>query len=485
MKWRIPLSIRFLVWLALNLVILAVVFGLLLRSEFRFEALIAGAAGERVQKVSDVLSGELGSRPRTEWTATLERFSQTYGVRFALLDDRGQPLAGPLLEIPPEVHERMRVPRGGLGGPGGPRRGGPPGSAEGAVPSRRGGPGAMRGFVRAGSPPSYWVVIPMPLSAMDKGRSEMGRLVIQSPTVSGGGLFFDLTPWWLAGGAVLFLSVLWWTPFIGSITRSLRQMTAATEEIAEGKFDIALNDRRGDELGRLGSAINRMSGRLQGFVTGQKRFLGDIAHELCSPLARMEMALGVMDQQATAAQREYLDDLRDDVRHMSGLVNELLSFSKAGLKAKDLALSRVPLQELVAGVVSREAPEDPRVRQEIPPDACVDAEPELLARAVSNLLRNAIRYAGHAGPVTLRAVIQGESVSLTVSDEGPGVPEEALARLGEPFFRPDQARARESGGTGLGLAIVRTCVDACRGRLTLRNRQPAGFEAEVRLKLSR
>jgi len=111
----------------------------------------------------------------------------------------------------------------------------------------------------------------------------MGRLVIQSPTLSAGGLFFDPGPWWLAGGAVLALSVLWWLPFIGSITRSLGRMTAATEAIAEGRFDAELNERRGDELGRLGGAINTMARRLEGFVTGQKRFLGDIAHELCSP----------------------------------------------------------------------------------------------------------------------------------------------------------------------------------------------------------
>lgn len=484
MKWRIPLSVRFLVWLALNLAILAVVFGLLVRSEFRFESLIAGSAGERVQKVSEVLFGELWSRPRSDWTATLERFSETYGIRFTLLDDHGQPLAGARLEIPPEVLERMRMPRGngGPGGPGGPRRSVPP---EGGAPQRRPGSGGMRGFVRAGIPPSYWVVVPAPLTPPNSGNFEMGRLVIQSPTLSGGGLFFDLTPWWLAGGAVLFLSVLWWVPFIGSITRSLGQMTAATEAIAEGTFEVALNDRRGDELGRLGGAINRMSARLQGFVTGQKRFLGDIAHELCSPLARMEMALGVLDQQASGTQREYLGDLREDVRHMSGLVNELLSFSKAGLKGKDLALTRVSLRELVMRVVSREAPEDSRVQVIMDEELCVDADPELLARALGNLLRNGLRYAGHAGPIIVQAVVQGESVLLTVSDVGPGVPPEALSRLGEPFFRPDLARARESGGTGLGLAIVRTCVDACQGRLSLRNRLPVGFEAEIRLGKSR
>ena len=89
-----------------------------------------------------------------------------------------------------------------------------------------------------------------------------------------------------------------------------------------------------------------MSARLREFFTGQKRFLGDIAHELCSPLARMEMALGILDQRADEKQRAYVADVREEVRHMSGLVNELLSFSKAGVRGRNVELSAVPLAEL-------------------------------------------------------------------------------------------------------------------------------------------
>ena len=76
---------------------------------------------------------------------------------------------------------------------------------------------------------------------------------------------------------------------------------------------------------------------------------------------------------------------------------------------------------------------------------------------------------------------EGATVVLSVSDEGPGVPPESLARLGEPFYRPEAARTRESGGVGLGLAIVKSCADACRARLVLRNREPSGFLAELHL----
>jgi two-component system sensor histidine kinase CpxA len=279
----------------------------------------------------------------------------------------------------------------------------------------------------------------------------------------------------------LVFSVLWWLPFVGSITKSIRLVTTATEQVAEGKFTVAVNDQRGDELGRLGAAVKRMAGRLEGFVTGQKRFLGDIAHELCTPLARMEMALGVLEQRADARQREYVNDVRDEVRHMSNLVNELLSFSKASLKAKELPLVAVSLRELADKVIAREAAASDAIEVSVPDELQAKAEPELLARAVGNLIRNALRYAGHAGPIRLTASARGAEVIVSVTDEGPGVPPESITRLSEPFYRPDAARTREQGGVGLGLAIVKSCVEACQGKLTFRNREPKGFEAEIRL----
>jgi len=341
-----------------------------------------------------------------------------------------------------------------------------------------------RFFTHTFSPDAYWMLIFAVLPQPDSPRPLFGRLVIQSPTLAAGGLFFDFTPWWIGGGAVLVLSLLWWLPFVGSITRALGQMTAATERIAEGRFDVSLNARRGDELGRLGGAINQMAGRLEGFVHGQKRFLGDISHELCTPLARMEMALGVLEQRADDRQLDYVTDVRDEVRHMSGLVNELLSFSKAGLRGKDLPLSPVELLPLIDRVIEREAAPGDTIRVSVPDGLVAMADAELLARALGNLLRNAIRYAGHAGPISISAIQQGDEVLITVSDEGPGVPPESLAVLCEPFYRPDAARTREQGGVGLGLAIVKSCVEACHGKLSLQNRQPSGFEAQIRLSRS-
>ena len=105
------------------------------------------------------------------------------------------------------------------------------------------------------------------------------------------------------GFACVLVSVLFWLPLVRGITHSISQITRATEQIAAGRFDARVATGRRDELGRLGEAINQMATRLSGFVTGQRRFMGDIAHELCSPIARIQMALGILEHRADEKQK--------------------------------------------------------------------------------------------------------------------------------------------------------------------------------------
>ena len=115
-------------------------------------------------------------------------------------------------------------------------------------------------------------------------------------------------------------------------------------------------------------------------------------------------------------------------------------------------------------------------------DLRVEAEPDLLTRALSNLLRNAIRYAGKAGPIAITAVPRDKRVALTVEDCGPGIPEAELQRVFDPFYRLDASRDRQTGGVGLGLAIVKTCVEACRGTVVATNRLPTGLQVTITLR---
>ncbi len=452
MNLRFPLTAKILLWFFLNLTLLAVGVYVFFHTQIRLglNSLMMGRAGDRIQAVSEIITTELNNASgRSSWDDILKRFSNSYRVRFYLFHQDGHQLAGEPVELPRKVANvvaERRPPRG-----------------EERYP---------KFMERMSNPVRYWVGVRVPVLDGSKTRTLPVTLLAVSDSISGSGLFLDFRPWIMVALGALVFSVLFWLPLVRGITRSVAQMTNATEQVAEGHFHVRVNETRRDELGRLGAAINRMSGRLAGFVTGQKRFLGDVAHELCSPIARIQVALGILEQRAD------VEDIREEIQQMSQLVNELLSFSKAGLREKEIVLQPVRLADLVRSVVAREGSE--RVRLEIAEDLTAAAEPGLLSRALANLVRNALRYGGES-PIVIRAEPQNGHIILTVADSGPGVPEENLQQIFDPFFRVETSRSRETGGVGLGLAIVKTCVEACQGTVTARNCQPTGLQVEIRL----
>jgi two-component system sensor histidine kinase CpxA len=540
MKLRFPLYAKLLLLLVLNLALLGGVIIYFAQGQLRFslDSLLAGRAGERVQAVAEVIAQELTDSPRSEWEEALLRFSVAYNLEFHVFRNDGSPALEPSVPLPPEVMQRLRdnpgVPQ--FPRPPGwmPLEGGPPGDGvvrplaegpaeplrfregrrpegkrpEGARPEgerpgppdgmnrlrpdqpligrlgRFGGPRAPfpKFMLRTENPRRYWVLVRMPMLERDRQRATPMSLIIESPTLGGNGLLFDFKPWLYAGATAAALSLLLWFPFARGIARSISRMRQTTAQIAEGQLEARVVSRRHDELGALAGAINGMAARLEGFVGGQKRFLGDTAHELCAPIARIQMALGILEQRADPSQKAYVEDLREEVQHMSNLVNELLSFSKASLRQREIQLEPVELAAIAQRVIDREAGDGLSVRAEIPAGLKAMAEPELLARALANLVRNALRYAGNAGPITMNAAAQDEQVTLSVADSGPGVPEETLQRIFDPFFRVEASRSRDTGGVGLGLAIVKTCVEACQGKVTAHNRKPAGLRVDITLR---
>ncbi|MEW6363801.1 MAG: HAMP domain-containing sensor histidine kinase [Acidobacteriota bacterium] len=270
------------------------------------------------------------------------------------------------------------------------------------------------------------------------------------------------------------------------MTHPLTQMTVATEEIARGKFDIRLDVNRSDEIGRLGRAITDMSTRLDRLIRSQKRLLSDVAHELGSPIARIQIGLGILQNTLDGAHQSKVQDVIDDVEHMSELVQELLAFSRAEVASADrVHLEPLSLEEVATAVVGREGESGVDIRMNLEPGVRVVADRELLDRALANLVRNSIRYAGRSGPVEISAKREGSNVIITIRDHGPGVPADSLEKLFEPFYRPEPARRRCTGGTGLGLAIVKTCITTCRGTVTAANLEPAGFAASIVLPSAR
>lgn len=488
-KITFPLPLKISLWLLLNLALLATGALLFFGSRGGLDAVVRGPVGNRAQEIGRLAVAEVVAVNDTEAAAgVLARFGRSYGAEFFAVRATLPGATDPREAFPAEVTARViegrgnppgsgpagRGPRGGRGGP--PQDGAPPlpGGPQFDGPPRLIDDARGRFLLRAGSPASYWLGVRVPLE-----RSPPVTLMMRCHSWWALAGLLDLQPVLYGGGGIVVFSILFWLPLVFGITRALGRLTRATELIAVGKFGTRVETSRRDELGALGASVNAMATRLEAHANGQKRFLADVAHELGSPIGRLQVATEILETRAAPALQPHVADVREEVQHMSALVGELLAFTKAGLRPRETALAPVALLPLVRRVLDRED-EAVRVSARIEPDLTVLADAVLLERAVANLVRNALRYAP-AGAVTLTARIEGGRATITVADEGPGVPTPALARLGEPFFRPDAARASETGGTGLGLAIVRSAAEACGGTAVFRNREPHGFEAAITL----
>jgi two-component system sensor histidine kinase CpxA len=489
MKLRFPLFAKILLWFFLNMILMVGALFLLLRAQVHsgFDWLLSMGAGPRIQAVCNVLVSELDGQPRSEWSDVLKRFDDAYHLRFFLFrDGDGLQMAGDFVQLPDEVQERICVTLGTTSDPmlqGIDPEGSPAESTAeelGSVPLPQS-PDYVKFVVHTLDPTRYWVLVRVEVQDPGMSHPIPTTIVVMSSNMGAGGLLFDFKPWLIVGFGSLVFSVLFWFPLIRSLTRSIGEMTVATHQVAEGRFDTRVDESRHDELGLLGKSINRMAARLAGFVTGQRRFLGDIAHELCAPIARTQMALGILEQRANEKNKAQIEDLCEEVQNMSNLVNELLSFSKASFGGATIKLRPVFVLSIIKKAMRLEGREEPCIKLDIPPHLSVMAEPELLVRAMANLVRNAVRYAGRSGPITVSARRENDNVLVTVSDCGPGLPEQDITHIFDPFYRPDTSRDTTTGGVGLGLAIVKTCVESCSGSVSCKNRQPSGLEVTIKL----
>jgi two-component system sensor histidine kinase CpxA len=467
---------------AANLGLLGLAVAVFVRLQFRpgVESILLAPGEARLRELADQIEGELSKTASTDWSALLARYERAKGVDLGLvLQGAAEPVAGTIRTVPIEVQARpvprslslalirsqrlllttAQTPTGSLV----------------LVP-----PDRSVLFFRHDAPKQYWFRLGISVHWLGSQTPSQGRLLVRSSSIFFKPLLFDSRPWLAGLAAIAGITLLCWLPLIRGLTGSVRKITGVAGQIAEGHFDVQTGIHRRDEIGQLNDAIQRMATQLSGFVNGQRRFLGDIAHELCAPLARTRVALGVLEERAEPAHKQYVETVHEEVEHMSGLVNELLQFSKAALASPEAAREPISIADLAARVIEREAGHD-NARLLAGGELKVLAQPDGIFRAVSNLVRNSLRYAGSDGPITISAKADGDLVLISVIDQGPGLPPDALDRVFTPFYRLDDSRARESGGVGLGLAMVKSLVESSGGTVSCRNLEPKGLEVTISL----
>ena len=281
----------------------------------------------------------------------------------------------------------------------------------------------------------------------------------------------------LAGGLVslFFAALLAWY-----FSKPIRTLRAAFAAVSNGLLDVRLAPvmgRRRDELSDLGRDFDSMVQRLQQLMDGQRRVLHDVSHELRSPLARLQAAIGLARQQPERADDSMMRIEREAVR-MDTLVSELLTLSRleAGMMGK--LNEQADLNELVFNVVEdarfEAAASGCRVEFEEHGLAIVRGNAELLHRALENVVRNAVKHSPSGGLIGIKIRINSDQkVFIYVSDEGTGVPGADIQSIFEPFFRGDEKKT--SDGHGLGLAIAQRVITAHQGEIYASNRPGGGL----------
>lgn len=265
------------------------------------------------------------------------------------------------------------------------------------------------------------------------------------------------------------------------LTSPLRKMQKTIERFGRGDFSARVNARRADELGQLGRAVDQMAERIESLLKSQRRLLQDISHELRSPLARLgvavELARGGGDPDAA------FNRIQREADRLNVLVGELIQVTRAEGDPAGLAVEPVRLDELVRVIIDDVHIEAERHHIDLSLNLCeaeMEGNPELLRRAIENIVRNAIRYSPEGERVEVSVRRAGSSYRMAVRDFGSGVPDESVEQIFDPFYRVEKDRGRTSGGVGLGLAIAKRAVELHHGTIHASNQHP-GLLVEIDL----
>ena len=272
------------------------------------------------------------------------------------------------------------------------------------------------------------------------------------------------------------------------LTSPVAKLRAATQELARGNLSArvgpALGKRR-DELASLAADFDRMADKIESLISSQRRLLGDISHELRSPLARLNVALELARQRSGADATTALERIQREAEILNEMIGQLLALTRLESGAEEIRKSEFDLAQLVREIADDadfEAHSRKRsVNLESAESCTVVGNEQLLRRAIENVVRNAVQFTAAGTAVKVKLDTEEGTAVIVVRDHGAGVPESALGEIFRPFYRVDDARDREAGGVGLGLAIAERAVRLHGGSVAATNAPDGGLVVTIRL----
>jgi len=289
------------------------------------------------------------------------------------------------------------------------------------------------------------------ISSIDGGPQLLSIKLPEDPPLT---LLYNIAAYALLGALLAIVLYFWVRPH----WRDLERLRLAAERFGGNDLGTRLHLSRRSNIRDLAQHFNRMAARIEGLIANQRELTNAVSHELRTPIARLSFELDQLQQQPDPEEnRELIADMYADLGELEDMVSELLSYASLEHGAAAINRESIQAQSWLDSVVGSVALEAEAAGVQLLIRSCqveyVRIEPRFMARAVINLLRNAIRYADRRVEVSLVRLEHGYEVR--VNDDGPGVPVDGREKIFEPFSRLDASRDRRTGGFGLGLALVR------------------------------
>jgi signal transduction histidine kinase len=254
-----------------------------------------------------------------------------------------------------------------------------------------------------------------------------------------------------------------------SITRPLSELASAADSIGRDLRQPKIAERGAREIRNAARAFNTMQDRMQRYLDSRSRVLAAMSHDLKTPLTRLRLQVEMLDDTVTQGR------LGKQLDEMESMVHGALALFR-GLDDNE-GFTPLDINDMLATLQSEFAEMNAKVSIEGHATRSVFGKPQALRRCLTNLIANAVKFGSQAAVV----VEDGSSLVIRVRDDGPGIPEDQLERVFEPFYRLESSRNRDTGGSGLGLSIARDVIQAHGGSLVLRNLPVRGLEAIVAL----
>jgi signal transduction histidine kinase len=312
-------------------------------------------------------------------------------------------------------------------------------------------------------------------------RSEDGQYWFAAEGRSNGPQLWTFLPYYFLNiGAT---GVLCWLASV-AVVSPIRRIAASIALFGQGNLAVRVHTKRQDEIGQLGSSFNQMAERLQRMIVSERRLLGDISHELRSPLARLKFAAKLGRTSADTASA--FDRIDRDVDRIAWLVAGIVEITLVEGDPEIQGFEIVRAGEILDEVI-RDCALEAEVRGcHIVVSGSSSGEilgnRELLRRAIENVMRNGIRYSPDQSTIDVSLIENSDAVEIAVRDYGPGVPEDTLTRIFDPFFRVEEARDSLGGGSGLGLSIAKRAVQVHHGTIAAENALP-GLRVQIKFPL--